>query len=126
VIHYRVARGEAVVEVLGKQRPYDKVVFERHVVDSKPYEIEERLDDTLPEGFSTFDQQGFNGYKLTRVRRFFKEGVEVKTEKWKVEYKPVTEYVRKGTSTDPNVKAPAVKPYHGPKAPRENSLRIAQ
>ena len=31
VIHYRVANGEAVVEILGKKRPYDKIVFERHI-----------------------------------------------------------------------------------------------
>ena len=48
-IHYRVARGEAVVEILGKPRPWDEVVFERHVIDSTPFETEERLDDTLPE-----------------------------------------------------------------------------
>ena len=125
-IHYRVARGEAVVEILGRERPYDKIVFERHVLDTKPFETEERLDDTLPEGFVTYDQQGFNGYKLKRVRRFFKGDQEVKVEKWDVTYKPVTEYVRKGTSTDPNAKAPEVKPYHGPKAPKEDSLRIAQ
>jgi vancomycin resistance protein YoaR len=126
VVHYRVARGEAVVEILGKERPWDKVVFERHVIESKPYETAERLDDTLPEGFTSFDQQGFNGYKLKRLRKFIKDGVEVKVEKWDVNYKPVTEYVRKGTSTDPAAKAPEVKPYHWPKATRESSLRIVQ
>jgi vancomycin resistance protein YoaR len=126
VIHYRVARGEAVVEILGKERPWDKVVFERHVLDTKPFETEERLDDTLPAGFTTYDQQGFNGYKLTRLRRFFKNGVEAKVEKWNVAYKPVTEYVRKGTNTDPTVKTPEVKPYHGPKAPKSDSLKIVQ
>src|SRR5262249_57298921 len=29
-IHYRVANGEALVEILGKPRPDDKIVFERH------------------------------------------------------------------------------------------------
>ena len=126
VIHYRVARGEAVVEILGKQRPWDQVVFERHVLDSTPFESQERLDETLPEGFTTYDQQGFNGYKLTRIRRFFKDGVEKKVEKWNVAYKPVTEYVRKGTNVDPTIKTPEVKPYHGPKAPKSDSLKIVQ
>ncbi len=126
VIHYRVARGEAVVEVLGKERPFDKVVFERHDLDSTPYETEERLDETLPEGFTSLDQGGFNGYKVSRVRKFIKDGVEVKVDRWTLNYKPVTEYVRKGTSTDPEVKAPVVKPWHGPKAPTSSTLRITQ
>ncbi len=126
VIHYRVARGEAVVEILGKQRPWDQVVWERHVLDTTPFETEERLDDSLPEGFTSFDQAGFKGYKLTRVRRFIKDGVEAKVEKWTVIYKPVTEYVRKGTSTDPAAVAPEIKPLHGPKAPASDSLRIVQ
>jgi len=125
-IHYRVARGEAVVEILGKPRPWDEVVFERHVVDSTPFETEERLDDTLPEGYESLDQGGFNGYRLTRLRRFMKDGVEVKVEKWSVSYRPVTEYVRKGTSTEPDLKPPTPKPVHGPKPPGSSSLRIAQ
>ena len=126
VIHYRVARGEAVVEILGKERPWDQVVWERHVLDTTPFETEERLDDSLPEGFTSFDQAGFKGYKLTRVRRFMKDGVEKKVEKWTVTYKPVTEYVRKGTSTNPDLKPPTPKPVHGPKAPGSSSLRITQ
>lgn len=125
VIHYRVARGEAVVEILGKERPWDEVVFERHVVDSTPFETEERLDDTMPEGTQVLDQAGFNGYRLTRIRRFMKGGEEKKVEKWSVTYKPVTEYVRKGTSTDPEAKPPKQAPAHGPKAPSGSSLRIS-
>jgi vancomycin resistance protein YoaR len=124
VIHYRVARGEAVVEILGKQRPWDEVVFERHVSSTTPFETEERLDDTLPEGTQTLDQAGFNGYRGTRIRRFMKGGVEQKVEKWSFGYRPVTEYVRKGTSTDPDAKPPKEKPHHGPKAPSSSSLTI--
>ncbi|HVV87805.1 MAG TPA: VanW family protein [Kofleriaceae bacterium] len=126
VIHYRVARGEALVEILGKERPWDKVVFERHVLDTKPFETEERPDDTLPVGYQAYDQEGFNGYKLTRLRKFIKGGVEVKVEKWNVEYKPVTEYIRKGTNPDTTIKVPDPKPPHGPKPPKSDSLRIEQ
>ena len=126
MIPSRVAGGSAVVVILGTERPWDQVVWERHVLDTTPFETEERLDDSLPEGFTSFDQAGFKGYKLTRVRRFMKDGVEKKVEKWTVTYKPVTEYVRKGTSTDPEAKAPEIKPPHGPKAPASDSLRIVQ
>lgn len=125
-IHYRVARGEAVVEILGRERPWDKIVFERKVIETKPFETEERLDENLPEGFVTHDQEGFEGYKLTRLRRFIKDGEEKKVEKWTVTYRPVTEYVRKGVNPDPNLKPPVIKPHHGPKPPKSDTMRIAQ
>ena len=80
-IHYRVANGEALVEILGKERPYDKVEFERHVVESQPYTTEERLDEEIPDGVTSLDQAGFNGYTLMRYRKFFKGGKLVKTDK---------------------------------------------
>ena len=106
VIHYRVANGEALVEILGKPRPFDKIVFERHVVESTPFSSEERLDDEIAKDVTSIDQAGFNGYKLERFRRFYKDGKLVKSNKWVVEYKPVTEYVRRGTNTDPDAKTP--------------------
>jgi vancomycin resistance protein YoaR len=108
-IHYRVANGEALVEVLGKPRPWDKIVFERKVLESTPFSSEERLDDEMPQDATSIDQAGFNGYKLERFRRFYKDGKLVKSNKWTVEYKPVTEYVRRGTNTDPDAKAPPEK-----------------
>jgi vancomycin resistance protein YoaR len=109
VIHYRVANGEALVEILGKPRPFDKIVFERHVVESTPFSTEERLDEEIPQDVTSIDQAGFNGYKLERFRRFYKDGKLVKSNKWVVEYKPVTEYVRRGTGTDPDLKTPPEK-----------------
>jgi vancomycin resistance protein YoaR len=125
-IHYRVAGGEATVEILGKPRPWDKIVFERNVLESSPYSTEERLDDTLPIGVVTFDQPGFNGYTLNRFRRFYKNGKLVKTDKWHMVYKPVTEYVRRGTSTDPEAKAPPEKPVHGPTEPKSDEFSMSQ
>ncbi len=109
VIHYRVANGEALVEILGKPRPYDKVVFERHVLESTPFESQERLDEEIPKDVTSTDQAGFNGYKLERFRKMYKDGKLVKQNKWTVEYKPVTEYIRRGTSDDPSLKAPPEK-----------------
>lgn len=125
-IHYRVAGGEATVEVLGKKRPWDKVVFERKVVETSPFSTEERLDEALPVGTEILDQEGFEGYTLMRYRRFYKDGKQVKTDKWRVEYRPVTEYVRRGTNPDPEAKVPKQKPHHGPKAPKSDSFSMSQ
>jgi vancomycin resistance protein YoaR len=126
VIHYRVANGEALVEILGKPRPYDKVVFERHVLESTPFSTEERLDDEIPQEVTSIDQAGFNGYKLERFRKFYKGGTVVKTNKWTIEYKPVTEYVRRGTSTDPDVKAPPERPVARLQEPKGDDFSMAQ
>ena len=125
-IHYRVAGGEATVEILGKARPWDKIVFERNVLETSPFATEERLDEDLPLGVTTLDQEGFEGYSLTRYRRFYKDGKQVKFDKWKVDYKPVTEYVRRGTNPDPNAKMPKEKPHHGPTAPKSDSFSMSQ
>jgi vancomycin resistance protein YoaR len=126
VIHYRVANGEALVEILGKPRPYDKVVFERHVMESTPFPTEERLDEEIPKDVTSIDQAGFNGYKLERFRKFFKDGKLVKTNKWTLEYKPVTEYVRRGTNADPETKAPPEKPVARLQEPKEEKWSMAQ
>jgi vancomycin resistance protein YoaR len=117
-IHYRVANGEAVVEILGKERPFDKIVFARKVLEETPYSTEERLDDEMPDGQTMLDQAGFNGYKLTRFRRFYKGKEMVREQKWTVNYKPVTEYVRRGTNKDPNAQMPKEKEIHALKAPK--------
>lgn len=126
VIHYRVANGEAVVEILGKPRPYDKIVFERNVLESTPFPTEERLDEEIPKDVTSIDQAGFNGYKLERFRKFFKDGKLVKTNKWTVEYKPVTEYVRRGTNADPAAKAPPEKPVTRLQEPKDEKFSMAQ
>jgi vancomycin resistance protein YoaR len=126
VISYRVTNGESTVQLLGKKRPWDKIVFERNVVESTPYPTEERLDDTMPMDQTTLDQGGFDGYTLMRYRKFYRGKQEVKTEKWKVEYKPVTEYVRRGTSEDPAAKMPPKKEIHLPTAPDKDSFSLAQ
>ena len=126
VIHYRVANGEALVEILGKARPYDKVVFERHVVESTPFSTEERLDEDIPQDVTSIDQAGFNGYKLERFRRFYKDKKLVKSNKWTVEYKPVTEYVRRGTNADPSAKAPPEHAVAHLQEPKGDDFKMAQ
>ena len=125
-LRYVVANGEAKVEVLGKQRPWDKIVFEREVLEETPFGTEERLDEEMPLDQTSIDQAGFNGYKLERFRRFYSKGKLVKSNKWTVTYKPVTEYIRRGTNPDPEAKMPEVKEPHGPKPPKSDKFSMAQ
>ena len=126
VIHYRVARGEAVVEILGKERPWDKIAFERRIIEVTPFTTEDRPDERLPVGFESEDQGGFDGYKVVRYRKYYKGDEEVKMDKWTLTYKPVTRYLRKGTNPDTTLPVPEVKPAHLPKPPSEGSGRIVQ
>ncbi len=125
VIRYVVARGEAKVEVLGPQeRPWDKIAFEREILEETDYTVEERLDSSMPEGTQVLDQVGFKGYKIVRYRRYYKNGKVVKTDRWNLNYKPVTEYVRVGTNPDPLAKAPKEPDHHLLKVPSNGSGRI--
>ena len=127
-IHYRVANGEAFVEILGQKRPYDKVTFAREILpdETKPYDTAERLDDDMPETQSMIDQPGFNGYTLKRYRRFFEGKKMVREQKWTVTYKPVTEYIRRGTNKDPNAKPLPEKEIHAPKEPTGDKFEMSQ
>jgi vancomycin resistance protein YoaR len=126
VIRFVVAQGVARVEILGKPRPYDKIVFEREVKEEIPFETITREDPTMPIGASIIEQPGFPGYKLERRRVFFKDGKKVKTEKKKIDYPPTTEYMRIGTNPDPNAVAPEQKPVHGPMDPKGKKFSMAQ
>ena len=126
VIRFVVANGESKVEILGKKRPYDKVVFERKVIEESPFSTEERLDEEMPMDSTLIDQAGFNGYKIERLRKFYKNGKVVKTNKWTLNYKPVTEYIRRGVNPDPTAKAPEEKPHHGPQVPKSDTYSMAQ
>jgi len=125
-IRYVVAQGIVRVEILGKERPYEKVQFEREILEEKPYETITREDPTLPIGATVVEQGGFPGYKLERRRVFFKDGKKVKTEKRKLEYPPTTEYLRIGSNPDPNLVAPEQKPVHGPMDPGGKEFKMAQ
>jgi vancomycin resistance protein YoaR len=126
VVRFVVANGEAKVEILGKERPWDKVVFVRSILEETPFPTEERLDDEVAEGETSHDQEGFPGYKLLRERRFYKGDKLAKTEKWSVNYRPVTEYIRRGTSTDPDAKKAVQKDNHLPPKPSGTGYSMAQ
>jgi vancomycin resistance protein YoaR len=106
-IHFRVTEGKAMVEILGRERPYDQVEFERRVIEKLEFDTVTREDDAIPIGTMSIDQYGFFGYTLEKSRKFYKNGEMVKRDKWKIRYQPVTEYVRNGVNPDPNLMPPA-------------------
>ena len=125
-IRYRVARGEAEVEILGKEKPFDKVEFVREVVEQKPFETVTREDDTIGVGHMVIDQPGFPGYKMFRYRNVYKGGKVVDKDKWTLNYPPVVEYVRMGVNPDPNLPAPKQKNSHMPKPAKGSVMKIVQ
>jgi vancomycin resistance protein YoaR len=125
-IHYRVARGEAEVEILGKEKPFDKVEFIREVVEEKPFETVTREDDTIGVGHMVIDQPGFPGYKMFRYRNIYKSGKVIDRDKWTLNYKPVVEYVRMGVNPDPNLPPPKEKNAHMPKPAKGSTMKIVQ
>lgn len=107
-INFRVTEGKAVVEILGRERPYDEIEFERRVIEQLEFDTVTREDDSIPVGTMSIDQYGFFGYLLEKQRKFYKNGKVVKRDKWKIRYQPVTEYVRNGINPDPNLPPPPV------------------
>lgn len=106
VIHFKVTRGRSIVEILGSERPFDKVVYEREMVEQLEFDTVTREDEAMPVGSMKVDQYGFHGYKVHRIRKFFKDGKMIKRDRWKIRYAPVTEYARLGINPDPNLMAP--------------------
>ncbi len=126
VIHYVVSQGTVRVEILGSQRPWDKIAFERELKKEIPFETVSRDDEDLPLGTQIIDQMGFPGYELVRRRHFYKGGKLVKTEKWDIKYPSTTEYVRLGANPDPNLVAPKQPDLHGPMSPGKDTYVLAR
>ncbi|MEM9490389.1 MAG: VanW family protein, partial [Myxococcota bacterium] len=91
-IHFKVTRGRSIVEILGRERPFDEIAFERKVVEELEFDTITREDEAMPVGTMRVDQYGFYGYKLERLRKFYKDGKMVKRDRWRLRYAPVTEY----------------------------------
>ena len=50
----------------------------------------------------------------------------VREQKWTVNYKPVTEYVRRGTNKDPSAKMPPEKEVHALVPPKSEEWEMGQ
>lgn len=114
-IRMEVSRGRVRAEILGKEKPYAKIGFERRVVGEIPFQTVMRPDEQMLQGTFKLDQRGQKGYHVRRRRIFFdEEGVEVKSETWSLYYPPATMIIREGTRKpdDPNaVPLPPSEPY---------------
>lgn len=124
VIKYLVSQGTVRVEILGHERPWQKIAFEREIKKEIPYQTVTREDPALPLGSTVQDQVGFPGYNLVRRRIFYKDGKEAKRESWDVAYPATTEYVRIGTNPDPNVVPPRAPTPGGPMDPGGTTYRM--
>ena len=110
--------GEAKVEVLGKKRPCDKVVFERKVLEEHAVRDRgaprrgdaARLDDASIRPASTATRSSASAGS-TRTAS------SSRPNKWTVNYKPVTEYIRRGTNPDPLRGRPRSRSRTAPRRP---------
>jgi vancomycin resistance protein YoaR len=113
VIHYKVNRGKVRVRILGKKRPWRKIVFEREVTEEIPFKEILRKDPKIPQGKRQIGQLGVPGFKLKRRRLFYGDkGAPEKTEERELGYPPTTQYLQVGTGpADPDWKPKEVKPF---------------
>jgi hypothetical protein len=97
VIHMTVSQGQVHAEILGPQRPY-QVAFERNLKETRPYETVYRSDPKLRAGAQVIAQRGMRGFKLERVRKFYRGGQVEREETWELDYPPTREIIRVGTN----------------------------
>ncbi|MCA9667074.1 MAG: VanW family protein [Myxococcales bacterium] len=99
VIHFTVAQGRVRVRLLGKKRPYRKIVFRRTLKKQTPFKEVVRDDPSMPRGVRVVVQAGVPGFMLERERLFFVDGKSkpVKTEKRELRYPPTSRIVKRGT-----------------------------
>jgi vancomycin resistance protein YoaR len=110
-IRMDVSRGRVRAEILGREKPYARIGFERKIVGEVPFATTMRPDDQMPRGTYKLDQRGQKGYHVRRRRIFFDDqGVEVKSETWSLYYPPATMIIREGTKPPADPEAPLPPP----------------
>jgi vancomycin resistance protein YoaR len=123
VIHYKVNQGKVTVRLLGKQRPWRKVVFERVIKETIPFKTEVKSSATIPKGHRVVTQVGVPGFRCERRRLLYGKGPEPeKIEKREVNYPPTTELIREGTGPKDPAWTPPPKPHPFGDAPPEFTL----
>ena len=123
VLHTSVSAGKVKIEVLGKQRVFDEVAFERQVKEVLPHSTIVRDDARLHTGAETVSQRGMRGFKVVRTRKLYKAGEIVDTQSWDLFYPPTTHIVRRGNN--PRGEWPESKPLSPLRDPARE-LRIVQ
>lgn len=123
VLHTSVSAGKVKIEVLGKQRVFDEVAFERQVKEVLPHSTIVRGDARLHTGAETVSQRGMRGFKVVRTRKLYKAGEIVDTQSWDLFYPPTTHIVRRGNN--PRGEWPESKPLSPLRDPARE-LRIVQ
>ena len=124
-ISFRVARGRVTAAIHGKQRPWRRIVFEREIKRTHPFEELIRDDPSLPRGVRVVAQGGIPGFLLERRRLFYgSENNPTKIERRELRYPPTAQIVRLGTGkADPEFSPPkARKPF----GPAKEHYRLAQ
>ena len=123
VLHTSVSAGKVKIEVLGRQRVYDEVAFERQVKEVLPHSTIVRDDARLHSGAEAVSQRGMRGFKVVRTRKLYRAGEQVDTQSWDLLYPPTTHIVRRGNN--PRGEWPDSKPLPPLRDPARE-LRIVQ
>jgi vancomycin resistance protein YoaR len=99
VIHYKVNQGKVTVRILGSARPWRRVVFERVVKETTPFQTVVKSSATIPRGQRIVSQVGVPGFRIERRRYFYHGagGEPARVEKREVRYPPTTQFVHEGT-----------------------------
>ncbi len=97
VLHMTVSQGQVHAEILGPKRPY-QIAFERTLKETTPYETVYRADPKLQTGAQVVAQRGMRGFKLERVRKFYRAGELAREQSWELSYPPTREIIRVGNN----------------------------
>jgi vancomycin resistance protein YoaR len=120
VIHYKVNQGKVTVRLLGRERPYRKVVFERVIKETIPFKTVVKPSPSIPKGNRVVAQVGVPGFRTERRRLFYGKGADPeKTEKREVNYPPTTELILEGSGPKDPAWKPPTKPAPFGDAPPE-------
>lgn len=129
VFHVRVNQGQVRVEILGRQRPWRRVVFRREVKQREPFPELEREDPTLPRAQRVLVQHGVPGFLVERQRLFFgAASAPVRSEKRVLHYpaNPALVHVGVGAPLPVGAPSPAASPPATPYRADVEALTIEQ
>lgn len=129
-LQVRVGEGRVRVAILGRRRPWRRVVFRREVKQRDPFGELERPDATLPRGQRRVAQRGVPGFLVERQRLFFDAASDQprRVETRSLRYAVTQQIVRVGTGPPPapGKAAPAATPPPAPYRADVEPLAIEQ